>query len=219
MKQIYNVIKASNSAHGSDSTLLTALAKHAHSIIACYGAMIQSCTHDATQGQQGEQDPWTRDGIPNIPQQQVLAQLGAIGLTMRFLDEILQGPCASITDHWSNKAITLMFRFLRQVVKANNVREHVALLEEHLSFLYKHLNSDFKVVDTLSELIADNPKLLQERCTPEFVSTITECMIRQHEEKLCGARFVNMLRIMCSRDGALPRAVALFDSPIEAVCL
>jgi hypothetical protein len=58
-----------------------------------------------------------------------------------------------------------------------------------------------QVVDTISELIADNPKMLRETVNPEFVSHIAETLTIQHQEKLCGARFVNMLRIMCSLDG------------------
>jgi hypothetical protein len=98
-------------------------------------------------------------GVPNIGPQRVMAQLGAIGLTIEFIDSLLCDPpsaldddpgrgvpSACITDYNSNRAISLLFRFLRQIVKANKVRAHVALLEEHVEFLYKHLNSDYKVV-------------------------------------------------------------------------
>ena len=191
-----------------EAAILDALEKYADDIIQCYSEMVITCTEDA------EEDAFIRDGLPNIGAQRVLAQLGAIGLTIQFIDILLKDPPSaidddpgdgvaydSIIDDASNKAITLLFRFLRQIVKANNVRAHVALLEEHTEFMYKHLNSDFKVVDTISELIADNNKMLSETVTPEFTSHIADTLCTQHEERLCGARFVNMLRIMCSLDG------------------
>ena len=192
VKQLLGVIQQS----GDDRELLVStVAKYAEAMIDCYTKMVIACTNDT------ETNPFTRDGIPNIPTQRVMAQLGAIGLTVKLLDTILQVPYLDIVDPTSNKAITLLFRFLRQVVKANNVREHVSLMEEHLDFIHKHLNSDYKVVDTLSELIADNASLLDNQVTPEFVSHIADCLHAQHKEKLCGARFVNMLRSMCSLDG------------------
>ena len=44
--------------------------------------------------------------------------------------------------------------------------------------------------------------MLTETVNPEFVSHIADTLSYQHQEKLCGARFVNMLRIMCSLDGS-----------------
>ena len=154
-----------------EAPIVEALAKYADDMIQCYSEMIIACTDDS------EKDPFIRDGlvflisqlffsnyfcgpgVPKVGTQRVMAQLGAIGLTIEFIDCLLCDPPSaldddpgsgvpykSITSTNSKRAILLLFRFLRQIVKANNIRAHVALLERHLDFLYKHLNSDFKVV-------------------------------------------------------------------------
>ena len=191
-----------------EALIVEALATYAVDIIECYSEMVIACTNDS------ENDPFIRDGLPNLIHQQVLGQIGAIGLTIDLIDALLKDPPSaldqdpgsgayyhSITDQTSNRAIVLLFRFLRQIVKANNMRAHVSLLEEHTDFLYKHLNSDFKVVDTISELITDNQQMLMETVTPEFTSHIADTLCLQHQQQLCGARFVNMFRTMCSLDG------------------
>ena len=132
------------------------LATHARSIMSIWGEMICDCTEDT------ESNPFVREGIPNRGIQLVMAQQGAIYSTIRILKLVLQVPYSEITDQNSNKAITLLFRFLKQMVKDNHRRSHVTKLEVHLKFLYEHLDSEYRVVDTIAELFTDNPRLLEQ---------------------------------------------------------
>ena len=111
----------------------------ASEMIKCWGEMIKRMDQSA------DTNPFTRDGIPKPDEQLVMVQQGGIDITISVLHMILSG--GSIDDDWSTGghgcAITLLFRFLKQAVKQNQVTARA--LEPHLDFLLQYINSDYRV--------------------------------------------------------------------------
>lgn len=115
------------------------MAHLAPEMIICWAEMIKRMDQSI------DSNPFTRDGIPKPDEQLVLVQQGGIDITISVLHMILSkdifGPKWTSGGHGC--AITLLFRFLKQAVKQNQMAAYV--LEPHLDFLLEHLNSSYRV--------------------------------------------------------------------------
>ena len=132
--------------HQSPDNPKQAASQLAPQIIECWGTMIRAMDTST------DSNPFVRDGIPKPEVQLVMVQQGAITVTMSLLEFVVPVDASPIPHTIPTKqlglAITLLFRFLKQVVKQNLVT--ATALEVHREFLYQHLNSDFQVHDTLA---------------------------------------------------------------------
>ena len=95
-------------------------------------------------------------------------------------------------------ALRLAFRFLRQVVRDNTVMK--VQLGSHVDTLSGYLGGYFTANDTYGMLFQNNKLLLEHLSTP-VVEKVQACLRQCHTSDLSGARFVDLLVMMCTVHG------------------
>ena len=80
-------------------------------------------------------------GIPKEAEQLMMAQHGALTVTIDLLKLILTADPDQLADATSKRAILILFRFVQQCVSGCLI--NCNLLEKE--FLYEHLNTEYQV--------------------------------------------------------------------------
>ena len=114
-----------------------ALKEHGKAITTCWSNMIFQINDTVSP------NPFTQDGVPKAAEQCVMAQHGAITLTIDLLKLILKADPDQLQYGVSRRTIMILFRFLQLLVKGS--LPNCASLEIHKEFIYKFLNSEYQV--------------------------------------------------------------------------
>ena len=120
------------------SDMEKALEENGADIISYWGDMILFVNEKL------DRNPFSPAGIPKEAEQLVMAQHGALTVTIDMLKLLLTAKPLQLADAASKRTILILFRFIQQCVSGCLINCNILELEKE--FLYTHLNTDYQVM-------------------------------------------------------------------------
>lgn len=160
-----------------------------------------------------DDNPYTCEGIPNKRRQKILRELDICSLVTLMLSSPFKTEQFLLADIRKNQSITLCctlcYRLIKHLVKGNRLNELYASNWIDLYFdqaMQTADDNDIKAESTITELISNNKKLLEEQISEEtIIKFINLCKAQKRHR-----RFIDLLTALCSSLGhAIPSNQAL----------
>ena len=163
-------------------------------------------------------DPWTCAGQPHPSRQDLMQETGVISLVAGLLSHAFDSGLYQLEHVKQSEAVvrvcSLAYRLLTHAATDSRANERYCAqwLPLYLSHIQRSQEAAIGAEETLTEILSDNTKLLEEIVSPETVQQIVDLLRLRRDSK-----YVQLLTVLCTSQGeAVPRNQQTLSQKLEA---